>query len=65
MKSHATGESCHCAGALQTDQTEEVRDPKRWFNKGNPLISGKSGLVKYYNLTRWMVKIMEKPIKIG
>ena len=28
--------------------------PKWWFCKGNPLISGKSGLVKYYNLTRWM-----------
>ena len=29
--------------------------PKRWFSKGNHLISGKSGLVKYCNLTRWMV----------
>ena len=26
--------------------------PKWWFSKGNPLISGKSGLVKYCNLTR-------------
>ena len=26
--------------------------PKWWFSKGNPLISGKSRLVKYYNLTR-------------
>ena len=26
--------------------------PKWWFSKGNPLISGKSSLVKYYNLTR-------------
>ena len=26
--------------------------PKWWFSKGNPLISRKSGLVKYYNLTR-------------
>ena len=25
--------------------------PKWWFSKGNPLISGKSRLVKYYNLT--------------
>ena len=24
--------------------------PKWWFSKGNPLISGKSRLVKYYNL---------------
>ena len=24
--------------------------PKWWFSKGNPLISGKSTLVKYYNL---------------
>ena len=29
--------------------------PKWWFSKGNPLISGKSGLVKYYNLTRLKV----------
>ena len=27
--------------------------PKWWFSKGNPLISGKSRLVKYYNLARW------------
>ena len=26
--------------------------PKLWFSKGNPLISGKSRLVKYYNLAR-------------
>ncbi len=26
--------------------------PKWWFSKGNPLISGKSRLVKYYNLGR-------------
>ena len=26
--------------------------PKWWFSKVNPLISGKSRLVKYYNLTR-------------
>ena len=24
--------------------------PKWWFSKGNPLISGKSRVVKYYNL---------------
>ncbi len=31
--------------------------PKWWFSKGNPTISGKSRLrlVKYYNLARWMV----------
>ena len=28
--------------------------PKWWFSKGNPLISGKSRLVKYYNLARIM-----------
>ena len=28
--------------------------PKWWFSKGNPLISGKSRLVKYYNLARSM-----------
>ena len=27
--------------------------PKSWFSKGNPLISGKSRLVKYYNLARY------------
>ena len=35
--------------------------PKWWFSKGNPLISGKSRLVKYYNLPRcfrqWGVSI--------
>ena len=29
--------------------------PKWWFSKGNPLISGKSRLVKYYNLTRYIM----------
>ncbi len=28
--------------------------PKWWFSKGNPLISGKSRLVKYYNLARFL-----------
>ena len=28
--------------------------PKWWFSKGNPLISGKSRLVKYYNLGRYI-----------
>ncbi len=28
--------------------------PKWWFSKGKPLISGKSRLVKYYNLAGWM-----------
>ena len=28
---------------------------KWWFSKGNPLISGKSRLVKYYNLARLMI----------
>ena len=27
--------------------------PKWWFSEGNPLISGKSGLVKYDNLARY------------
>ena len=37
--------------------------PKWWFSKGNPLISGKSRLVKYYdhNLARYMHLIF-KPI---
>ena len=28
--------------------------PKWWFSKGTPLISGKSRLVKYYNLARYI-----------
>ena len=28
--------------------------PKWWFRKGHPLISGKSRLVKYYNLARYI-----------
>ena len=28
--------------------------PKWWFSKGTSLISGKSRLVKYYNLARWI-----------
>ena len=35
--------------------------PKWWFSKGNPLISGKSRLVKYYNLARLYIT----PIKVG
>ena len=31
--------------------------PKWWFSKGNPLISGKSRLVKYCNLARMLCKI--------
>ena len=31
--------------------------PKWWFSKGNPLISGKSGLVKYIYLTRIIYNI--------
>ena len=27
---------------------------KWWFSKGNPLLPGKSGLVKYYNLARFL-----------
>ena len=30
--------------------------PKWWFSKGNTLISGKSRLVKYYNLARYSEK---------
>ena len=31
---------------------------KWWFSKGNPLISGKSSLVKYYNLARYILDIL-------
>ena len=34
--------------------------PKCWFSKGNPLISGKSRLVKYYNLARYSAYCMLK-----
>ena len=33
--------------------------PKWWLSKGNPLISGKPRLVKYYNLARFFVEGME------
>ncbi len=36
-----------------SDPTRPI-SPKWWFSKGNPLISGKSRLVKYYNLARSM-----------
>ena len=32
--------------------------PKWWFSKGNSLISGKSRLVKYYNLARLMLLML-------
>ena len=33
---------------------------KWWFSKGNPLISGKSRLVKYYNLASKVVDLAPK-----
>ncbi len=39
---------------LARDLTRPI-SPKWWFSKGNLLISGKSRLVKYYNLARWDV----------
>ena len=33
--------------------------PKWWFSKGNPLISGKPRLVKYYNLARSTVRRLQ------
>ena len=36
-----------------SDLTRPI-SPKWWFSKGNPLISGKSRLVKYYNLARYI-----------
>ena len=38
---------------LARDLTRPI-STKWWFSKGNPLISGKSRLVKYYNLARKM-----------
>ena len=35
--------------------------PKWWFSKGNPLISGKSRLVKYYNLARYIWDVCQMP----
>ena len=32
--------------------------PKWWFSMGNPLISGKSRLVKYYNLARIVLPLV-------
>ena len=43
--------------------------PKWWFSKGNLLISGKSRLVKYYNLARsihlFIVGSYRKPFNAG
>ncbi len=40
---------------IWSNYSDLTRPPPKWrFSPGNPLISGKSGLVKYYNLTRWM-----------
>ena len=36
--------------------------PKWWFSQGNSLISGKSRLVKYFNLARMLVSIHFKAI---
>ena len=33
--------------------------PKWWFSNGIPLISGKSELVKYYNLARYIERVMQ------
>ena len=38
---------------IKTDLTRP--QPKWWFSKGIPLISGKSRLVKYYNLARLII----------
>ena len=48
-------------GPVSSVYTEDIEQrgksdrKKWWFSKGNPLISGKSRLVKYYNLARWGV----------
>ena len=49
------------SGIIWSNYSDLTRPhPKRWFSKGNPLISGKSRLVKYYNLPR----IMDNPTEI-
>ena len=40
----------------QSSQITRLISPKWWFSKGNPLISGKSRLVKYYNLASCIVQ---------
>ena len=42
---------CHFIWSNYSDLTRP--HPKWWFSKGNSLISGKSRLVKYYNLARF------------
>ncbi len=39
--------------------------PKWWFSKGNHLISGKSRLVKYYNLARWLYMTVKLEIVLN
>ena len=43
---------------LARDLTRPI-SPKWWFSQGNPLISGKSRLVKYYSIwpDTWMIQI--------
>ena len=45
-----------------SDLTRPI-SPKWWFSKGHPLISGKTRLVKYYNLarSRWLITPDHKP----
>ena len=43
------------SGQKYSDLTRPICPPNVAFRKGNPLISGKSRLVKYYNLARFMI----------
>ena len=49
----------HISG--QIIATSHDLTPKWWFSKGNPLISGKSRLVKYYNWTRCILILRDSP----
>ena len=49
------GRSSPTSGSIWPNYSDLTRPhPKWWFGKGNPLISGKPRLVKYYNLARSM-----------
>ena len=44
------GEKDQSSGQISSRPHTTEKPPKWWFSKGNPLISGKSRLVKYYSI---------------
>ena len=60
------GEDLRMEDIFWTNYSDLTRPhPKWWFSKGNPLISGKPRLVKYYNLARYFQAPKISPQKRG